>query len=295
MTLATLALGGCGSDGPERSSGAARIVATTPHVADLARNVAGPGAVRQLLPSGAEPHDYDPRPSDSRAVGEAGLVLRSGGAIDDWLEDVLHGAGGDAETVVLLERIEAAGVSRPGAHWWLDLRAGEAAVGVVRDVLVRSDPGRAAGYRSRAAAYMRRLRRLDAVLEACIRQLPPERRKLVTTHDAFDAFARRYGMEVVGAVIPSAAADAQPSAGETSRLIARIRSEAVPAVFPERALSSKLERTVARESGARVGDPLWVDTLGRPGSEAGTYLGSMAANADSVVRGLSDGRESCPA
>jgi len=163
-------------------------------------------------------------------------------------------------------------------------------VGEIRDALVRADPGHAPAYRRNAATYLAKLRATDRAVAACVAQVPRAQRKLVTNHDAFGYFAAHYGITVVGAVIPSQTTQAQPSAGETAKLIALIRHEHVRAVFPESSLNPKLAQAIARETGASARYTLHGDTLG-PGQ---TYVEMLRANADAMVRGFTGGRIGCP-
>jgi ABC-type Zn uptake system ZnuABC Zn-binding protein ZnuA len=295
LALSIAALTGCADDGPPSGGAELTVVATTTHVGDLVRSVGGARVeVDQVLAPNADPHDYEPRPSDVRAVRDARLVVRSGGDVDEWLGDVLDEAGGDARRLTLTDVVA---VERSGGdedpHWWQDPRNAERAIGAIAAELTRADPAGAPEYRERAAAYLRRLRALDARVAACIGRLPASERELVTDHDALGYYARRYGLRVVGAAIPSLSTRAQASAKETERLIDRIRADRVRAIFPERALSARLEEAIARESGARVGDPLWADTLGPRGSSGATYIESIDANTRAIVDGLGGGRVSC--
>jgi zinc/manganese transport system substrate-binding protein len=148
-------------------------------------------------------------------------------------------------------------------------------------------------YARNARAYERRVRRLDAGIAACMRRVPVAQRKLVTDHDAFGYFARRYGIDVVGAVIPSQTTQAQPSAGDVAELVRTIRREHVRAIFPEASVNAKLAQAVARETGATADLTLYGDTLGPAGSPGATYLGMEHANADAMVRGFTGGRQRC--
>ena len=288
ISIGTLAIG-CGSDAEDRSSLTA--VTTTTQVGDLVRNVAGRrGQVVQLLQPNSDPHDYEPRPSDARAVAEADVVFRSGGEVDGWLGDLIKSAGGDAEAVTLIDRVRRRGED---PHWWQDPRNAVLAVRAIRDALSRADPAGKAVYHRNAAAYAARLRRLDRAVAHCIGTVPARERRLVTTHDALGYFAARYGIEVVGALIPSLSTEAQPSAGDTDDLVRQIRAEGVKAVFPESSLDPKLEQAVSRETGARVGGQLLADTLGPKGSGGDTYIESIASNTQALVRGFSGGRKSC--
>ena len=244
------------------------VVATTPQAADLARSVAGDGVeVVSLVAPNADPHDYELRPRDVRALAEADLVVRSGGDVDAWVLE----AGGDAPVAELMQGNDP--------HWWQDPRSAIGAVGVLERALGTG-----------ASAYVARLRALDRAVAACIGGIPQSQRRLVTTHDAMGAYARRYGLEVVGTVIPSLSTRGQPSAGEVADLVRTIREQGVKAIFAESSANPKVEETIARETGAKVGRPLWADTLGPPGSDGATYIDSIAANTRAISEGLT-GRE----
>ena len=288
MLLVALAAG-CGQSGD--SGGGPRVVATTTQVADLVRNVAGHRVrVTRILVPGADPHDYEPRPSDARALTEARVVFRSGGGIDGWLDELVESAGSGAPVVTLIDSVHRTGGD---PHWWQDPRNAELAVGAIREALSRADPSGARTYRRRAAAYTARLRRLDRGIARCMAEVPVAKRKLVTTHDSLGYFARRYRVKVVGAVIPSLSTQAQPSGRETERLVDQVREEGVEAIFPESPVNPRLERALAREAGVGAGDRLWGDSLGPPGSDGATYLGAMASETAAMVKGMSGGRRSC--
>lgn len=257
----------------------------------MTRAVAGDRiTVDQILKPGSDPHEYEPRPSDAEAVASAKLVIRSGGDVDDWLSGVIDQAGGGADVVTLIDSVPKRGED---PHWWQDPRNAERAVETIRAALTKADPAGAAAYKSRADAYERRLRALDLGITKCVTQLPPSERKLVTSHDALGYYAARYGFKVIGAAIPSLSTQAQPSAASTKRLVDQIRAQHVAAIFPESALSPKLEQAIARDAGARVGGALWADALGPKGSTGATYLGALAANTRTIVSALSRGRVSC--
>ena len=293
--LAALALvAGCGDD----SANDARTltaIATTTQVADLTRNVGGERVnVRGLVQPRSDPHGYEPRPSDARAVAEADVVFRSGGDLDEWLDDLLGNAGEDVPTVTLLDSvrtIEGEGETDP--HWWQDPRNAVLAVEAIGDALVEVDPDGREEYERNARVYVDRLRGLDRSIADCIRMVPVYQRKLITTHDAFGYFARRYDIEIVGALIPSLSTQAQPSAKDTIELVEQIEREGAKAIFPESALNPKLEQAVAREAGAEVGDQLWADSLGPQGSDGDTYIKALASDTADLVEGFTGGEVRC--
>jgi zinc/manganese transport system substrate-binding protein len=289
LVAVAVAVAGCGDD--SGSGKGLTVVATTTQAADLVRQVGGGRVnVDGMLRPGGDPHDYEPRPSDVAAVAGAKLVFRSGGEVDDWLSDVIDNAGGNADVVSLIDSVKRLD---DDPHWWQDPRNGVRAVEAIRGQLTKADPGGRATYARNAARSVRTLRGLDSSIASCIERVPPAKRKIVTTHDALGYFARRYGVDVVGAVIPSLSTQAQASAGDVQRLVDQIRREGVEAVFPESSVNPDIERAIAREAGAKIGDSLYADSLGPKGSPGETYAGALAADAAALVRGMSGGRVNC--
>ena len=283
---------GCGGQAEaDGAAGKLAVVATTSQAADFARAVGGKRvAVTGLLAPNADPHEFEVRPDDVRALADAELVVRSGGELDEWLDGAIESAGADAHVVTLADAVQ---LVDDDPHWWQDPRNAIRAVAALRDALAAADAAGAGAYARAAGAYTERLRRLDREVAACLAEVPKAQRTLVTTHDALGYYARRYGIRVVGAVIPSRSTVAQPSAGETAELVETIEREGVRAVFAERSLEPDVEAAIARESGARLGRALYADTLGPEGSDGATYVDSIAANTAALVDGFSGGAVTC--
>ena len=291
LLVVVAAVVGCGEDDGGAAAGSVTVVATTTQAADLARNVGGENVeVVGLLAPNSDPHEYEVRPRDLEVLARADLVVRSGGDLDEWLGEAIEGAGGDAPVLTLSDHVRASG---DDPHWWQDPRNAMRAVAAIERSLSDVDPERAGAYAADAGRYTTRLQRLDRAIAACVAKVPAAQRKLVTTHDALGYYARRYGIEVIGAVIPSLSTSGQPSAGEIAELVRTIRDEDVKAIFAESSVDAKVEQAIARETGATVGRPLWADTLGPPGSEGATYAGSIAANTQALVEGFSGGEVAC--
>jgi zinc/manganese transport system substrate-binding protein len=289
VVVAVVGAAGCRSAGGGDAN--LTVVATTTQVADLVRNVGGSRvAVDGILRPNSDPHEYEPRPSDATALAKSDLVFRSGGDLDEWLDQVIDSAGGSAKQVTLIDHVHRLG---DDPHWWQSPRNAILAVAAIRDALDKADPAGRAGFDRRAAAYTAKLRALDAAIQSCVERVPRAKRKIVTTHDALGYFADRYGVDVIGAVIPSLSTQGQASARDVDRLVKQIEDEGVEAIFPEAAVTQKLEQAVSREAGARVGGKLYADALGPAGSGAATYLEAMRHNAEALVDGMSGGRVSC--
>jgi zinc/manganese transport system substrate-binding protein len=315
LALAPLALllaiaAGCGSDDGRSPEAEITAVATTMQAGDLVRAVGGERVdVETILEAGADPHDYEPRPSDVKTLADAALVVKSGGDIDAWLDEVIENAGGDAEVVTLIDGVETRTGGHEHAededededehaeeeldpHWWQDPLNAVLAVDAVQRELAAADPDGQDVYRRNAERYKQRLQGLHADIERCMDRVAPAERKLVTTHDSLGYFAARYDIEIVGSVIPSLSTHAQASAKDVDRLVEQIRDEGVKAIFPESAVNPKLEQAISREAGAEVGRRLWTDSLAGDGPES-TYIGAMRANADALADGMSGGTVRC--
>jgi ABC-type Zn uptake system ZnuABC Zn-binding protein ZnuA/ABC-type Mn2+/Zn2+ transport system permease subunit len=290
LIAALIALGACGSD----DSGAGSkldVVATTTQIGDFARQVGGANAdVHQILHANSDPHEYEPRPADVNAFSGAKVVFRNGDKLDDWSKKLVSEAGGNPTVVDLGQRVASVGGD---PHWWHDPRNAITAVDAIADSLSRADSAHASAYRRNAQQYVAKLRNLDRAIATCVSEVPRAQRKLVTDHDALSYFARRYGIQIVGAVIPSQTTQAQPSARDISHLVDVIDREHVKAVFPESSVSPKLARAIARETGASANYVLYGDALGPAGSDGDTYLKMERTNADAMVRGFSGGSRRC--
>lgn len=317
LPLLVAACGGEEEGGaPARSGPAERpvVVATTTQLGDVVRQVAGGAAeVHQVLQANTDPHEYEPRPDDVKAVAGAKVVFESGNELDHWMEEMVEQAGGSPTEVAIApdhtphkvegehhEEGEEAGDDEHGheesefdPHWWHDPRNVEAAIPVIEAELAKAAPANAATYKANAAAYLQKVQALDEGIQTCMDTVPVAERKLVTSHDAFGYFTARYGITVVGAAIPSQSTEAQPSAGEIAKLADVVRREGVKAIFPESSINPQLAETLARQTGAKADYVLYGDSLGPEGSPGATYLGMEAANADAMVKGFTGGERGC--
>jgi ABC-type Zn uptake system ZnuABC Zn-binding protein ZnuA/ABC-type Mn2+/Zn2+ transport system permease subunit len=301
LAVAVLIATGCGS-GSGAHDGQIEVVATTTQIADFVREVGGTAvAVDQILQPNTDPHEYEPRPSDVVGAAEAKLVFANGDGLDDWIDRIVSDSGSDAQVVDLGAIVpvrlpgESSGAeaSKYDPHWWHDPRNAEFAVREIARRLAIADPKHKAEFTRNAGTYLAKLLFLDGEISRCMDSVPTSRRKLVTDHDAFGYFADRYGIEVVGAVIPSQTTQAQPSAKDLSALADLIEREHVEAIFPESSLSPKVAEAIANQTGASADYTLYGDTLGPSGSDGATYLQMEAANANSMVRGFTGGRRGC--
>jgi zinc/manganese transport system substrate-binding protein len=299
---ALLLVAGCGDSGSDSDSNRVSVVATTTQIGDWVGEVGGEKVdVTQVLAPNTDPHDYEPRPDDVTDTADAQIVFENGDDLDHWIDTVVSDSGSDAKLVDLGADVpvklpgetEGEEASRFDPHWWHDPRNVEEAVREIATQLTAVAPEDRETFEANAAAYEAKLKALDSGIQQCMASVPAADRKLVTDHDAFGYFANRYGIEVVGAVIPSQTTQAQPNAQDVSDLADVIRKEDVKAIFPESSLSPELAETIASQTGAQVGQELYGDTLGPEGSSGDTYLKMEAANANATVEGFTGGQRRC--
>jgi manganese/iron transport system substrate-binding protein len=280
--LASCSQAGSGStvSGTAPDADAIDVVATTTVFADLVRQVGGSHVrVSSLVPPGGEVHTFDPTPADIARVADADLIVMNGLGLDDWVADLAADSGSDAPILRLGEGIEGA---TDNPHLWLDIRNGIRYAVRIGDELARVDAANAATYEDMTKAYTQRLTELDDWAREQIAAVPPERRKVVSFHDAFPYFAAAYGLEIVGTVIDAPGQD--PSAGEIAGLIDEIRASGASALFGEAQFNPDLARTIAEEAGVAVVTDLYTDSLGDP--PADTYEGLIRTDVGKVVEAL---------
>lgn len=278
--------------GPE--DGRPLVVTSVTIIADLARQVGGDRVrVYSLLGPGQDPHTYEPVPRDALAVARARLVLVNGHHLDFWAERLAAGSPGRRPVVRLAEGVRTEPLPWPSSqgrvdpHLWMDPTLAAQYVLQLRAAFSALDPAGAEEYRRRAEAAVARLEELDAWIAAQVATVPPGRRKLVTTHDAYRYFGRRYGIVVLDTVW-GITTEEEPSAHALARLFGNLRAHGVPA-FVETTINPKLMREIAAQAGVRIGGQLYADALGPPGSGADTYVGMMEHNVRTIVAALREG------
>jgi ABC-type Zn uptake system ZnuABC Zn-binding protein ZnuA len=291
---ALLVLGGCGSTQPTAGAGAGsaaaqpKVMAVESFLADIAQNVAGEQLrVETLMPLGVDPHAFEPTPQDVARVGAANVLIVNGAGYEYWLDKVLENAGGQRQVI----EASAGLASRDSGqavdpHFWLDPTNVVRYVENIRDGLSAADPAGKETYAANAAAYIARLNELDGWIKGEIEQIPPARRLLVTNHESLGYFADRYGLKIVGAVVPSVTTEASPSAQQLAALADQIRSSGAPAVFLETGANAQLAQQLHDETGITVVTDIAAESLTEPDGKAPTYLEMMRYNTEQIVAAL---------
>jgi ABC-type Zn uptake system ZnuABC Zn-binding protein ZnuA len=291
LSVLLFVLTSCGG-GPASSTGtsAPAILASTTFLADITRNVAGDRlVVDALLPAGADPHAFQASPQDVAKISETKLIITNGAEYEHFLEALLENAGGE-KTVVeasagITPRTDPESEHGVDPHMWLDPNNVVIYVENIRDALTQFDPQGEAIYKSNADRYITELRDLDAWIVGQVEQIPPEKRLLVTNHEAFGYFAERYGFTIVGTVIESFSSVASPSAQQLAELIDQIKSSGAPAIFLDEVENPTFAQQIATETGVRVVTDLHLESL-TDGAPASTYIDMMKYNVTQIVSAL---------
>lgn len=275
-----------------------RVVSTVGMVADVVRNVGAERVeVNQLIGSGIDPHLYKPTRGDVVQLLGAEIIFYSGLKLEGKMGDTfarIASSGRDVHAVTdelaaeyaLKDLINA---HHADPHVWMDVQGWMTTPQVVASVLARFDPAHAEDYERRARAYRDELANLDRYVREAISTIPPEHRILVTAHDAFQYFGRSYGIEVLG--IQGISTESEAGLEHINRLVDLIVERQVPAIFVESSVSERNVRALVEGARARghtvaIGGTLFSDSMGKPGTYEGTYIGMIDHNATLITRAL---------
>jgi manganese/iron transport system substrate-binding protein len=268
-----------------------KVVTTFTIIADMARNVAGDLAdVQSITKPGAEIHNYQPTPGDMVKAQDADIILANGLNLELWFERFLQNLG-DVKRVTVSDGVAPISISgggydgKPNPHAWMSLANAEIYVDNIAAALSSIDPINADAYAANAARYKARLTETVGPLRAAIRALPPERRFLVTSEGAFSYLARDYALTEI--FLWPINADQQGSPRQVQAVIEAVRANRIDVVFSESTISPKPAEQVARETGARYGGVLYVDSLSDADGPVPTYLELLRVTSQTILEGLS--------
>lgn len=267
-----------------------RVVTTFTIIQDMAQNVAGTAAiVESITRPGAEIHDYQPTPLDVVKAQSADLVLWNGMNLERWFERFFDNVK-NVKSAVVTDGIAPIGIKegpyegRPNPHAWMSTASALVYVENIRKALTDADPANAAVYARNAANYAEKLKALDAPLRARLAKVPEDRRWLVTSEGAFSYLTRDYGWRE--AYLWPINADEQGTPQQVRRLIDLVRKNKIPAVFSESTISDRSARQVARETGAKYGGVLYVDSLSAENGAVPTYLKLLEVTVETIAKGF---------
>ncbi|KZE36046.1 metal ABC transporter substrate-binding protein [Chelatococcus daeguensis] len=287
---------------PAEAPSKTRVVATFSILGDLVREVGGERIDLTVLvgPNG-DAHVYSPSPADARNLAEARVIFVNGLKFEGWIDRLVQASGTRATIVEAAARVTPLEMENDGhghghahsraddhdekhahehggldPHAWQDVANAKLYVAAIRDALVAADPAGKDAYAANAEAYLARLDALEAEVKAAVEAIPRDRRKVITSHDAFGYFARAYGLTFIAP--QGVSTDAEASARDVGRIIRQIKRDKIPAVFLENVTDPRLVERIAKETGAKIGGRLYSDALSDENGAAGTYIAMMQHN-----------------
>ena len=277
------------------------VVASFSILGDMTRQVGGDRVqVHTLVGPDADAHVYQPTPADAKTIAQAKLVIVNGYGFEGWLDRLIKSSGFKGPLVIASNGIKTLEIphqqqahhhdhhhdSEVDPHGWQDLSNALRYVDNIAKALSAADPAGKALYQANASQYKEQITTLDAAIRKEISTIKPERRKVVTSHDAFGYFSRAYGIRFIAPI--GLNTEAEPSAADLGRIIKQIRREKIPAVFLESISDPRMLERIRQESGARIGGTLYSDSLSKADGPAASYLEMMRHNARTLTTALAN-------
>ena len=265
------------------------VVASASIFADMAENIGGEFVeIKSIVPIGGDPHIYEPTPSDAILASKANLILRNGLTFEGWLDELIDNSGTEAELCLITEGIEPITSklykNAPDPHAWMDAELGIIYAENIKKAFIRLLPDYEKELEFNYNAYKSTLLSLHDLIVKQVETIPEKRRVLITSHDAFQYYGRKYGLRLESVLGTST--DAQAQTSDIVRLNKVIKSSGVPAVFIETTVNPKLLAQIAEDNGVKIGGKLFSDSLGDKDSDAPTYVDMLKFNTQSIVNAL---------
>jgi zinc/manganese transport system substrate-binding protein len=271
------------------------VVATFSILDDMVRNVGGERVQSvALVGPNMDAHVYSPSPNDSKTLSAAKVVVSNGLGFEGWIERLVRSSGSRARMVVASTGVKPRATGSHGhshghdadPHAWQSVANAKIYVANIRDGLIAADPASKAVYQANAEAYLAKLDALDAEIKASVARIPAERRRIITTHDAFGYFSAAYGVTFIAPQGVSTEADV--SARDLARIIAQVRKDKITALFIENVTDARLLQRIAQETSVRIGGTLYSDALTDGKGAAATYIDMMRHNAGQMTQALTN-------
>lgn len=266
-----------------------KVIATASIFADMATNLAGDEvAIESIVPIGGDPHLYEPTPKDAKLVADADLIIKNGLTFEGWLNELIENAGTKAKIITITDGIPPIASEQyknaTDPHAWMDANNGQKYIENIKNAFVELVPDQKEVFEINYGVYKQQLEDLDAYIKAEVSKIPEEKRVLITSHDAFQYYGRRYNLQLESVLGTSTDADVQTS--DIIRLNKIISQSKIPAVFIESTINPKLLQQLAKDNNIKVGGQLYADSLGDENSPASTYIDMLKHNTNTIVAAL---------
>ena len=271
-----------------------KVVATFSILGDLVGQVGGDRIeLATLVGPDGDAHVYSPTPADARRLAEAKVVFTNGLRFEGWIARLIKSSGTKAVIVEASRGVKALKVEEEHGHGhagidphaWQNIANAKLYVAAIRDALVGLDAAGRTAYEANATKYLKALDELEAEVKTTVARIPADRRRVITSHDAFRYFEAAYGLDFIAP--QGVSTEAEASAKDVARIIQQIRREKIPAIFIETLSDPRLIERIAKETGAKVGKKVYSDSLSAPGGSAATYIDMMRHNIRAFSAALS--------
>ncbi len=273
---------------PARAQDRLNVVASFSILGDFVRNVGGDRvSVTTLVGPDGDAHVYTPTPADAKKIADAKLVIVNGLGFEGWLSRLVQSSGRKPTIITATSGIAPRKLgSEADPHAWQSVANAKVYVTTIRAALAAADPAGAEAYRANAEGYLAKLDALDRDIRQAVAQIPQDRRKVISTHDAFGYLASAYGIEFVAPL--GVSTESEASARDIARIITQIRTQKIPAVFLENISDTRLIRRISAETGAKVGGTLYSDSLTAEKGDAPTYIDMVRHNIKALTSALAN-------
>lgn len=266
------------------------VVASFTILADMAKEIGGPHVVvRSLVGPNGDPHVFEPTPQDAEAIAKADVVVISGLGLEGWMERLIAASGYKGKVVVASQGVasremEEDGKTETDPHAWNSAANGALYARTIAKAFAAADPAAAKDFEARGEVYAQRLADLDTWARTEVAKIPADKRKVITTHDAFGYLGAAYGIEFRAPI--GLSTESEPSAADVAALIDQIKAEKIKAVFLENSNDPRLVKQLAEATGAKLGGTLYADSLSKPDGDAPTYVKMFRHNVSALVAGM---------
>lgn len=266
------------------------LVATASIMQDIVSRVAGPDLhVESIVPLGGDPHIYNPTPSDAQLISQAQLIFKNGLTFEGWLNKLIANSGTDADIVLMTEGVQTIRSLKyknsVDPHAWMDVSKAMHYAKNSLDALIKWKPEKSEVFKSNYEDFIGELKELDAWVYQQIEGIPAEKRVLITSHDAFQYYGRRYGLELVALL--GTTTDAEVQTSDVMRVTETIRERKLPAIFIESTINPKLMKQLAQDNNISIGGKLYADSLSDKEGPANNYIDMIRYNTNTIVEALS--------
>ena len=267
-----------------------QLVATASIMQDIVSRVAGPDfPVESIVPLGGDPHIYNPTPSDAQLISQAELIFKNGLTFEGWLNKLIENSGTDAEIILMTKGVPTIRSLKyknsTDPHAWMDVSQAMSYAKNSLDALIKWKPEKTKVFKSNYEEFIGELKALDAWVYQQIEGIPAKKRVLITSHDAFQYYGRRYGLELVALL--GTTTDAEVQTSDVMRVTETIRERQLPAIFIESTINPKLMKQLAQDNKVSIGGKLYADSLSDEKGPANNYIDMIRYNTNTIVKALS--------